>query len=90
MDGRSITSMILGIVSVVMCWACIGVITGPIAIVLSSKFKREYVASGNRLRSRGMALTGFITGIVGIALSVIYAVVWIVMLVGLRSVSRIH
>ena len=75
-SGTAITSMILGIFSVVFCWApfFIGVIPGVLAIIFGG------VAMGQTgrdpaLGGRGMAIAGLVCGIVGVVIFVILVIV---------------
>lgn len=67
----SMVSMILGIVSVVLCWwglifSIIALVCGIVAIVLSVKGKKANVAAGE---PTGMATAGLVLGIIGVVLS---------------------
>lgn len=66
--GKAITSMILGIVSVVLClYWFIAIPAGIAAIILGVLARREGAA-------RGMALAGLITGIIGAAFGLLMVV----------------
>jgi len=64
--GAATASLVLGIVS----FFCIGIITGPLAMIYGSKAKREIEAGRGRLTGGGMATAGFILGAIGGLLSV--------------------
>jgi hypothetical protein len=75
-SGLAIASLILGILSLVFCWApyFIGVIMGVLAIVFGG------VAMGQTgrdpaLGGRGMAIAGLICGIIGVVIFVILVIV---------------
>lgn len=77
-DGKAITAMVLGIVSVVLCCIpAVGPACGTIAIVLFAKFNTAYNLSGQQLGGRGMAIAGLITGIIGAAFGLFYTIYWI-------------
>ncbi|MBW2733217.1 MAG: hypothetical protein JRH20_12560 [Deltaproteobacteria bacterium] len=77
-DGRSITSMVLGIVATVLCCLpLVGPICGTIAIVLFVRFNGDYHRSGQQLKGRGMAIAGLVTGIIGCAIGVFYTIYWL-------------
>src|SRR4051812_36500047 len=59
-NGKAIASLILGIVSIVLC---LGYLAGVPAIILGRMAKRE-IAQGNGT-GEGLAQGGFITGIIG-------------------------
>jgi hypothetical protein len=79
-DGRAVASMVLGIVATALCCLpLVGIVCGPIAIVLYVKFSRDYNASGRRLGGRGMSIAGLVCGIVGCVIGAIYTIYWIAM-----------
>ena len=61
-NKKAMWSMILGIISLLCC----GIITGPVAIFLSSAAKKEIAASGGVQGGAGQAKAGLILGIIGI------------------------
>ncbi|MET0146163.1 MAG: DUF4190 domain-containing protein [Ilumatobacteraceae bacterium] len=65
-NGKATASLVLGIVSLF----CFGIITGIIAIVLSTQAKKEIAATGQA--GDGMAKAGLILGIIGVVLSVVW------------------
>jgi hypothetical protein len=74
--GNAIASLILGIVSIVLC----PIITGVIGLILGYSAKREIDASGGRLGGRGVALGGIITSWIGL---VIYVPILVLIVIGL-------
>lgn len=70
-NKKALWSMILGIVSLFCC----GVVTGPIAIVLSTQAKNEIAASGGTQPGSGQAKAGLILGIIGVVGWIIYIVI---------------
>jgi hypothetical protein len=71
--GKSVASMVLGIISLVAvstCWGSfLGIITSPIALGLGLSARRA--VDRGELGGRGQAVAGFVMGIVGIVLSAI-------------------
>lgn len=66
--GLSITSMILGIVSIVWSFNfLISVACGVLAIIFGLK--------GKKMGGKGMAKAGFITGIIGLSLQAIFILI---------------
>ncbi len=59
--GSATTSLVLGILSLVLC----GFFTGIPAMVMGRRAGREIDASGGRLGGRGTATAGFVTGLIG-------------------------
>ncbi|HRI97893.1 MAG TPA: DUF4190 domain-containing protein [Nocardioides sp.] len=64
-SGRATKALVLGIVSIVFC----GLFTGVPAMVLGRRAQREIDASEGRLRGRGTATAGLVTGAIGTLLS---------------------
>lgn len=69
--GKATAALVLGICSIVIC----GIIFGPLAIIFGNQAKAEIDGSGGRLGGRGMAQAGFVLGIIGTVL----AVLWIIL-----------
>ena len=80
-NNKAITSMVLGIVSVVLSWVpVVGSVCGILGIVFYTKSNKLIKANPHRYGGHGMALAGLITGIAGLAFSLIYLVYWIFIL----------
>jgi hypothetical protein len=62
-SGKAMWSMIVGIISIVFCY--LGVLIGPVAIVLAVLGKKDIKRSNGAQTGEGMATAGLITGIVG-------------------------
>jgi len=72
-NGKAITSMILGIVSIVFCWYWfLSIPAGAVALILGVLGKKE-IAEG-RGTNGGMATSGIVTGAIGLALGAILLV----------------
>lgn len=87
-SGKATTSMVLGIVAVVFglcgCYGLvISVTCGILAVVFGNQFKKEAAINPALVPELGKAKAGVITGWIGIALSVLLTVLFIVM--GLAS-----
>ena len=68
--GYGIASLVLGIVSIVFCWAFIfGAVAGILGIIF-------FVQQRKRSPS-GMAVAGLVTSIIGLAISTLYSLAWI-------------
>ncbi|PID38165.1 MAG: hypothetical protein CSB49_07030 [Proteobacteria bacterium] len=77
-SGRAITSLVLGIVSIVLCCLpMVGPVCGTLAIVMYAKFNGDYRQSGQQLGGRGMAIGGLVTGIIGVAFGLFWTLYWI-------------
>ena len=63
--GSAVTSLVLGILSVVLC----GLFTGIPAMVMGRRVTREVRASGGALGGEGLGQAAFWTGLVGTCLS---------------------
>jgi len=78
-------SLVWGILSIPLVFMCyIGFIPGIVAIVLGRKAMAQVDQSGGQLGGRSQAKAGFICGIVGIALNVL----WFGFFAFLMSASR--
>jgi hypothetical protein len=62
-SGKAVASMVCGIVGLMV----FGIILGVVAIVLSTRAKKEIQQSAGQLKGQGMATAGLILGIVDIA-----------------------
>ena len=65
--AQAITSLVVGIISIFCC----GIILAPFAIYRGAKAKRLIDESGVGQEHRGMAVAGFIIGIVALVLNVV-------------------
>ncbi|MFH1683058.1 MAG: hypothetical protein ABIA37_04640 [Candidatus Woesearchaeota archaeon] len=71
-NGIGIASLVLGIVSIVFCWAAVfGLAAGILGLILSMKQRK--------ICSNGIATAGFVTSIIGTIFSAIYVVFWILL-----------
>jgi len=75
-SSKATTSLILGIVSIVLC----GLFLGVPAMILSRQAKREIAESQGRLGGDGLATAGFVTGLIGTVWSVLAAVLVVVLI----------
>lgn len=63
-NGMAITSLVLGILSIVSCW--LGVVLGILAVVFSIVARKQISAQApGTMTGTGMATAGLVTGIVG-------------------------
>lgn len=79
--GSATAALILGICSILVC----GPICGPLAIVYGSKAKREIDSSGGRLGGRGLAQAGFVTGWIGVGLTIFWILIIALAIIGSSS-----
>jgi hypothetical protein len=68
--------LILGILSIVIC--CVGVILGPIAIVMGGNGLKTLDQYGDPLNQRGSTNTGRICGIIGTITSALVIIFYVV------------
>jgi hypothetical protein len=81
-DGLGLASMIVGIVSLVLlCAYGIGLLGSPAALIMGRISMKRIDRSGGQLGGRGMALAGFILGIVGTVLLVLAIIAVVVIIV---------
>ena len=76
-SSKATTSLILGIVSVVMC----GLFLGIPAMIVSRQAKREIRESQGRLGGEGLATAGFVTGLIGTIWSVVGAILFVLLII---------
>lgn len=76
-NQKALWSMILGIVSLFCC----GIITGVVAVILGGQAKSEIAQSNGTQTGEGMAKAGVITGWIGIALTVLGIIAWVLLVV---------
>lgn len=72
--GLSITSMILGIASIVLCWLG-GLLLGPAAVILG------IISLNKKQDKKGMAITGIITGAVSFVFTIVMLVIIFIMFI---------
>lgn len=69
-----ITSLVLGILSIVMFFCCLGVILGPAAIVTGFLGMRKADEPGSQVGGRGMAMAGLICGAIGLVIALFFII----------------
>lgn len=74
--SQAITSLVVGIVSLVCC----GIVLAPFAIYRGNKAKTLIDQSGIGQQHRGIAMAGFIIGIVSLVLNVIGLIFYVIMI----------
>lgn len=62
-NGKSVASMVLGIISLVIPF--VGIITGPLAVILAVIGKKEIQRTGES--GNGLGIAGLVMGIIGCA-----------------------
>ena len=78
-DTNAIVGMILGILSVILCWVpVIGLVLGIVALILSIKgLKNSRIIN----KGKGLSVTGISCGSVGIVVNIIYTIVYIIIFI---------
>lgn len=76
-NNAAVVAMVLGILSIVLCWVpIISLILAIVALVCSAKgFKNAKTTN----KGRGFSIAGLSCGSVGIVFSIIYTILWIFM-----------
>jgi hypothetical protein len=69
-DGLAVASMVLGIVSFVLCW--LGVVTGILAAVFGFVSLSRIKNAAGTLSGRGMAIAGVATGLSALGIWVLF------------------
>ncbi|MGC3971831.1 MAG: DUF4190 domain-containing protein [Pirellulales bacterium] len=80
-DGLAITSLVLGICTIVLGWFCLGLPLGIAAIVTGVIALGRLKTNGRQ--GRGLAIAGIATGAVGIIISIVIAIIVV-------GVEKIH
>ena len=81
-DGLALGAMITGIAALVLsCAYGIGLLASPVALVLGKVSMNRIKRSEGRLGGGGLALTGFILGIIGTVLLVIAIIAVVIIIV---------
>ena len=70
-SGKAIGSLVTGLVGLLTICCGFFVVTSIVALVLGFLARKDIRASDGRLKGDGMALTGIITGFVGIAMVIL-------------------
>ncbi len=91
-SGRAIASMVLGICSILFCWAYLipGLVCGILAVMFSKKAMAGIADGSAPEASAGMAKTGKICGWIGISLSaayILFIIVYVVIIVGIMGAA---
>ncbi|MBW2991566.1 hypothetical protein KY348_07765 [Candidatus Woesearchaeota archaeon] len=69
-NGYGITSLVLGIVSIVFCWVpVLGLVAGILGIIFAVKQRKIF--------PNGIATGGLVTSIIGLVFSGIYSIFWL-------------
>jgi hypothetical protein len=69
-DGLAIASLVIGIISFVCSFFCLGVVLGPTAAIMGFISRQRIATSGGMLGGGGLAIAGLVLGIVGFIASV--------------------
>jgi hypothetical protein len=78
---NSVVVLILGICSIIFGCFFVGLILSIISLSLSSKGRRLYHADPNQYEGYGMLNAGYILSIIGLVLSSLYIIYWIIAVV---------
>jgi hypothetical protein len=71
-DGLAIAALVVGIVSIVCSFGCLGIVLGPTAAIMGFISRQRVATSGGALGGGTLAIIGLILGVVGFVLSVIW------------------
>lgn len=75
-SGKSVAGMICGILSVLTSEVVVpGLVLGILGIIFSRKARKEIQKSNGSIGGEGMAIAGFVCGIVGLVLSVVVGLI---------------
>ncbi|MCP4847365.1 MAG: DUF4190 domain-containing protein [Verrucomicrobiaceae bacterium] len=83
----AVSSLVCGIISIVLCWVpIVGLVLGIIAIMGQSRAKKKIYADPENYEGGGLAIAGLVCGIVGTASSALYNIFWVVALLTVGAV----
>jgi hypothetical protein len=84
-DGLAIAALVIGILSLLCFWLCLGIVLGPTAAIMGYISRQRIATSGGAVGGGTLAIVGLVLGILGFVGSVL---VFILFLSGvLRSPS---
>jgi hypothetical protein len=69
-DGLAIAALIVGILSLVCSFICLGVVLGPAAAIMGFISRQRISTSGGALGGGTLAVVGLVLGIIGFIASV--------------------
>jgi hypothetical protein len=78
-DGLAIAALIVGILSLVCSWLCLGVILGPAAAIMGFMSRSRIAASGGTMGGGGLAMAGLVIGVIGFVASAAWFVFWVIL-----------
>jgi hypothetical protein len=73
-SGKAIASLVTGLVGLLTFCCGFFVVTSIVAIVLGFLARKDIRASDGQLKGDGMALAGIITGCIGVAMVILWAI----------------
>jgi hypothetical protein len=69
-DGLAVAALIVGILSLICSFLCLGVVLGPTAAIMGFISRQRIATSGGALGGGTMALIGLVLGVIGFVASV--------------------
>jgi hypothetical protein len=69
-DGLAIAALIVGILSLVCSFICLGVVLGPAAAIMGFISRQRIATSGGAVGGTTLAVVGLVLGIIGFIASV--------------------
>ena len=81
-ESKSIASLVMGIISIVTSFFIVGLILGPLAI---SNGKKARLVLNEKNHNFWIALAGIITGIIGLVMSIIVTIWWVIFVILLTT-----
>jgi hypothetical protein len=77
-DGMAVGALVAGILSLLCGLAgVVGLVLGPVAIVLGVLARRRVAAAGGRVKGEGFGTAAIVMGIIGTLVSVVYVIILI-------------
>jgi len=69
-DGLAIAALIVGILSLVCSFLCLGIVLGPTAAIMGFISRQRVATSGGALGGGTLAIIGLVLGVIGFVASV--------------------
>jgi hypothetical protein len=78
----AVPSLVLGIIGSALCWCyAVGLVPSIIGLVFGVKARKTLATETDKYQGQGMATAGFVLGIVGLVLNIIFAIIYIAVVV---------
>ncbi|TMB48141.1 MAG: DUF4190 domain-containing protein [Chloroflexi bacterium] len=76
-DGLAIASLVIGILSLLCFWICLGIVLGPTAAIMGYISRQRIATSGGAVGGGTLATVGLVLGILGFIGSVLVFILYV-------------